>query len=205
MQNLLDKIASVVPALEGWCPVEKAVWMARWIVTQKASKIVDIGVYGGRSLVPMGMAVKFLAEHSPDYHGKVIGVDSYNNEDSTEGETDLANKDWWAQIDLRRIRQAAEKAIAFNGLSHLAELFVTSSAIASVDFDDSTLDLVHIDGQHAESVSCRDVNLWWPKLRNGGVMVMDDTDWHQLQAARKLIGGLGECIHHDEKWEVYQK
>lgn len=205
MHNLLEKISLIVPSLEGWCPVDKARWMATWIVNQRASKIVEIGVFGGRSLMPMGMAVKFLVEHNPGYSGKVVGVDSYDNTDSTEGETDLANRDWWAKTNLKRIREVAEQAIVSLGLAHIVELRVISSTQAVGSFEDGSMDLVHIDGQHAESVSCRDVNLWWPKLRVGGVMVMDDTDWNQLQPARRLVGGMGKCVHHDEKWEVYEK
>lgn len=205
MLDLLKQIAEVVPSLEGWCPVEKAQWMATWLVNQRARAIVEIGVFGGRSLIPMGLAMKFLSEHYPGHEGKVVGVDSYSNEDSTEGESDLANRDWWATIDLGRIRKVAERAILFYELWKFVELRVTTSGIATFDFDDGALDLVHVDGQHAETVSCRDVKFWWPKLRPGGVLVMDDTDWHQLQAARKMAGALGKIIHHDEKWEVYQK
>jgi hypothetical protein len=205
MQDLLDKIALIVPSLEGWCPVDKAQWMATWIVNQRASKIVEIGVFGGRSLIPMGMAVKFLMEHRQPYHGKVVGLDSYNKIDSTEGESDLANRDWWAQINLDKVRAGAELAIVSLGLAHIVDLRVISSTQGVSSFEDGSVDLVHVDGQHAESVSCRDVDLWFPKLRSGGIMVMDDTDWHQLQPARKIIGAIAKCVHHDEKWEVYQK
>ena len=70
---------------------------------------------------------------------------------------------------------------------------------------DLTLDIVHVDGSHNESASTLDVKLWWPKLRVGGIMVMDDTNWHQVQKAKVLVAGLGEQVHESATWEVFQK
>jgi hypothetical protein len=42
------------------------------------------------------------------------------------------------------------------------------------DFENSTLDFVYIDGDHSYEHVLLDMNLWWPKVRNGGVMAGHD-------------------------------
>jgi predicted O-methyltransferase YrrM len=36
------------------------------------------------------------------------------------------------------------------------------------------LDLIHVDGDHSETGTARDIELAWPALRAGGVLVIDD-------------------------------
>jgi predicted O-methyltransferase YrrM len=42
------------------------------------------------------------------------------------------------------------------------------------------LDLVHIDGNHDYVRCADDLARWLPKLRAGGVLVLDDTSWDTI-------------------------
>ena len=55
-----------------------------------------------------------------------------------------------------------------------AYLMRTDFASASSEFNDQTIDLLHIDGMHTyEAVSC-DFATWFPKVRSGGVVLLHD-------------------------------
>lgn len=205
MQQTLDQIAAVVPDLPGWCTIEKAHWLAKWIVAHSCVSIVEIGVFGGRSLIPMAMAGQEFRKNGKHWPGRVIGIDSYNNDDSVASDFTEEGKKWWAAVDLGAIREVCEKKIESLGLKDIVTLMIMSSAVAVTNFADGTLDLVHVDGSHSEEESTRDVKLWWPKLRTGGVMVMDDTNWASVRAARWLASTLGKQVHHNESWEAFQK
>jgi hypothetical protein len=205
MQELLDKVAAVVVTLNGWCTPEKAQWIAKWIVDHRCVTVVDLGVFGGRSLVTMGLAMLQLAKERPGWPGRCIGIDSYSNADCVEGEESVAGKDYWKNLDLASVRKNAEDAIEQYGLKEVCDLIIMTGVEAVKRFDDGTLDFVHVDGSHSEAESTRDVKLWWPKLRTGGLLLMDDTDWPTVRAARFLAESMGKLVHHNVQWEAFQK
>jgi len=205
VKHLLDRIAAVVPTLEGWCTVEKAQWLASWIVRHKCTKVVEIGVFGGRSLIPMGMAMRALDEGETAWPGRVDGFDPYSNQIAEADDTDEANRQWWKTIDLQRVHKVAVEGVVANDVGSVVSIILSTGSTGVMWYGDSSLDIVHVDGSHNEAASTLDVKLWWPKVRTGGVMVMDDTNWAQVQAARALVGSMGKRIHEAGTWEVYQK
>lgn len=205
MQKTLDQIAELVPTLDGWCTVEKAQWLATWIVAHRCVSIVEIGVFGGRSFIPMALAMRAMDYYGGPWPGRCIGIDSYSNADCVASEDTPEGRQYWGSLDLPAIRAKAEEAIRQLGLKDICQLMITTGVNALTTFADGTLDLVHVDGSHSEADSCKDVKLWWPKLRVGGVMVMDDTNWMSVRKARSIAAGLGKQVHQNEAWEAFQK
>jgi len=205
MEEFLEQVGNTVITLNGWCTPEKACWIAKWIIEHRCVSAVDLGVFGGRSLVAMGLAMKYLDKKRGPWPGRVIGIDSYSNEDCVKGEESAAGKDYWGKLDLQAVRKNAEEAIERLGLKEICSLMIMKGTEAVSSFGDGTLDFVHVDGSHSEEESTRDVKLWWPKLRPGGTMLMDDTDWPSVRAARFLAESLGKLVHHNVQWEAFQK
>lgn len=205
MEKLLARIADFVPTVHGWCTVEKAQWLARWIVERQCTRIVEVGVFGGRSLVPMAMAMDYIQRLGIVQDCKLDGIDAYSNEAAEARDVDGPNKDWWKSVNLEVIQQMAKDAVIRHKVGHIVDFLVCTSVQAVVKIDDLSLDLVHVDGSHNQEESTRDVEIWWPKLRSGGVMVMDDTNWPSVASARALAARLGALVHHNEAWEAYQK
>ena len=50
----------------------------------------------------------------------------------------------------------------------------SDSAQASQQFADYSIDFVYVDAEHTFSAVKRDIELWWPKLKVGGVLAGDD-------------------------------
>jgi hypothetical protein len=55
------------------------------------------------------------------------------------------------------------------------------------------VDVLHIDGNHSEEQSTADVHMWLPKIRSGGLVWFDDTDWKSTENARRLLAE--RCEH----------
>ena len=59
------------------------------------------------------------------------------------------------------------------------ELLQMESREAAPDFTDESVDLVFVDGFHSEEVVRGDLELYWPKLRKGGILCGHDyCDFH---------------------------
>jgi hypothetical protein len=49
------------------------------------------------------------------------------------------------------------------------------------------IDLLHIDGNHSEKASMRDVELWLPRVPSGGFVVFDDINWDTTKKAVQYL------------------
>jgi len=55
------------------------------------------------------------------------------------------------------------------------------------------IDILHIDGNHEEESSCKDVELYLPRVKKGGYVWFDDANWHQTQKAINLLQNKFNC------------
>jgi hypothetical protein len=62
-------------------------------------------------------------------------------------------------------------------------LIRSSSETIVQNFEDASIDMIFIDGDHRYEPVLRDLNLWFPKIRSGGVISGDDWDWKQVRDA----------------------
>jgi len=46
---------------------------------------------------------------------------------------------------------------------------------AATQFQNESIDLLHIDGMHTYEAVKRDFEQWWPKMRPGGIVLLDDS------------------------------
>ena len=98
MSTLLQDIERMIPALPGWCTVEKAHSLAKLIVERKPQLAVEIGIFGGRSLFAQAMALRSNGS------GIIYGIDPFEKEAALEGEKDPGNINWWTNsVDLEKI------------------------------------------------------------------------------------------------------
>lgn len=195
--HISQAIAQAIPTMQGWCTIEKGHHLARLVLEHHPKLTVEIGVYAGRSLVSLALAARAVG-------GFVVGIDAWAKEANCDGwEDDNENKRWWATVDMEPFYQQAQTAIAIWGLrDHCAVLRAKAEAAAAVF---GSIDMLHIDGNHSEVTSCRDVALYLPKLRPGGVLVFDDTNWSSTALAIRRIGEECELCEDKDAYRVYRK
>jgi hypothetical protein len=73
--------------------------------------------------------------------------------------------------------RAADLAAAEGALEPFgdrARLWPMESGLAASHFPDGSLDFAYIDGDHRAEAVLRDLNLWWPKLKAGGLLAGHD-------------------------------
>lgn len=206
--ELEQAITRVVPQMQGWCTVEKALAMAQLIEDTKPNVIVELGVFGGRSLIPQALALQ-AQQSSPVSPARIYGIDPWKKDACLEGTNDKANDEWWAKLDLEAIHRGCMEVIWHYNLDrhctviraageHVAELFP--------DFDGAeSIDILHIDGNHSELASTRDVGLWLPRVASGGYIWLDDTDWATTQKAVEMVSEQCDLVKDFGKFRLYRK
>ena len=192
--------AFVATCSHGWCTPFKAKWLADHILREHLNHVVEIGVFTGRSLIPMGLAVQELARG-----GYVLGIDPYSLERQTESVEIEGHITWARDIPYEQFHCETLAAIRSAGVSECCGLIrAASDEIACLI---GPLDLLHIDGCHSVLASSRDVEVWTPKVRSGGLIVLDDATWSSVAEARAMLRD--RCgppsFTSDDGWECYRK
>jgi predicted O-methyltransferase YrrM len=156
--------------------------------------VVEIGVWAGRSLVPMALALKALNK------GKIIGIDPWDAKASIEGMTG-ENLKWWQEVDHEKIFQQCCDWLTRAGIN----LFVDIHRCRSDQFQPPPqIDILHIDGCHGEKASCYDVDKYADKVRVGGLLFMDDVLW--ARKATDKLAGLGFVeLYKMDTGSMYQR
>jgi len=154
--------------LEGWCSHEKAVILIDIILKNHPETVVEIGVFGGKSLIPMAVALQACEK------GTIYGIDPWDSHDSVEGLV-AEHKDWWGAIDHRKIFQDLVAKIQDFQLNNIVLIPHTSEEATPIE----GIEVLHIDGNHSDDASYLDVTKWVPLVVSGGWVIFDDVDWHE--------------------------
>lgn len=187
-QHVQDAIHHYVPTLHGWLLPERGCEMADAIFETRPKLCVELGVFGGRSLISQAFALREINDG-----GVVVGIDPWRVEDALDGEKDEANRNWWRNnIDIEAIHRSAMKAIWDHHIEPWCSVIRAASQHAAPIFGD--IGLLFIDGNHSETASMRDVETWVPKVRSGGYIFCDDNDWPSTQPAYARLKEMADVV-----------
>ena len=198
------KLATVMPALEGWCTPEKALKLVEVIITNHIHQVVEIGIYGGKSLIPMALAVQAVNPTS----GNCYGIEAWSNQVAIEEQTCPENDTWWSKLDIILIKNKFLKYLtesSLAGIVRIIELPVTESLqIFKQRRYRRKIGLIHVDGNHSENQSVRDVKLAHSILHHNGVLVLDDIDWQSVAKAHRWIKNHGVTMFEAPGFGIYR-
>ena len=96
---LEEKVSRCLETIDGWCSPKKAAWLARLIVSRQVKNVLEVGIFGGKSLIPIALAVQSAGG------GTVIGVEPWSADVAISEPTDETNDTWWASVDFARIKE----------------------------------------------------------------------------------------------------
>lgn len=147
---------------------------------------VELGVWFGNNMC-------YLLDNCPNIY-TLIGIDPYK-----------PYQDWNRYIGDDLINQA--KSTAFNNLNNFPKekwsLHVAESEIVSNYFGYKSLDFIFIDGDHSYEMCYKDLNLWYDKIRSGGLFSGHDFSLPGVNKAllqfrqEKNIKGFFKVIRND--------
>lgn len=194
--HLKTQILTETPNIHGWTTPERCVELAELVFQYKPKLCVEIGTFAGRSAFAIGLALKSIGS------GQLCTIDPFRHDDALEAEND-ANRAWWSTVDLDAIHTKMVKDLWRLGL----EKWVIPIRAASQNCYGvlGGIDLLFIDGNHSEVASCRDVELYLPRVNRGGIVEMDDADWPSTQKAIGMLGQECDMVKNAGHWRIYRK
>ena len=198
---LMVKIKELLPTVDGWCTPDKAKHLVDAIIERRPMLCVEIGVFGGSSLLPQAMALQLNKQ------GVIHGIDPWSTGAALEEMLGEENKAWWAKVDLEQIYQNCRNHVERLKLTNHVQLIRDKAENVVGGFVDETVDILHIDGNHSEELSYKDATLYLPKVKRGGMVAFDDIWWADgtsnvttrkaimflLQSCTRL-GLVGDCM-----------
>lgn len=172
----------------GWCPEHKA---DRLAMHSKSAKVCcEIGVFCGQSFFAMALG---------NVDAEMIAIDPWSEQEAAQDVAPGAEKayDWENVYDtfLKNLNmyKVGDRTMVLRMPSMLAAEFVVEP-----------IDLLSLDGNHDTVKVLQDVKTWLPKVRKGGVIVLDDTNWGSVKpAAEWLKERCGECREF-ETWSEFR-
>lgn len=183
--EVLEAIRRIIPFLPGWTSAERCCEMADAVLETRPKICVELGVFGGRSLIAQGLALRHAN------CGVIAGIDPWRAEHALEGEC-KENAAWWSRVDLNKIHQTCMEAVWQNGLESHISVIRNASQYAAPLFGE--IDYLYIDGNHAEMPCLRDVETFVPKVRRGGYVIVDDADWPSTQKGYARLRELADVV-----------
>jgi len=185
----------------GWCTREKTECLYKLVNDNTPNLIVEFGVFGGRSLIPMALALK------KNNNGKIIGIDPWDREASiTSYDKEDPNYKWWFNVDHNAIFKSFIDSIHEYKINNYVAYYRKRSNEVVNLFADQSIDILHQDGNHTESISSEEVELYYNKVKPGGFWLMDDCDWPTTLKAQELIITKGYSLFADyTAWKVFKR
>lgn len=164
-QNLKNQ---VLKALKGsWCSQEKTNLLMDLVLLEKPEVCVEIGAFSGSSILPVGATLQFLKK------GKVYAIDAWSNTVATQYWDDKdPNKAWWASLDMKAVHKSYQALISSWKLKNYCQELAMSSENAIKKLE--SIDFLHLDGDYSEIGSLNDVQLYLPKVKSGGYILLSN-------------------------------
>lgn len=124
----------------------------------------EIGVFKGETSKALLEAFPKLFLHMVDPWREWGEGDSYRKHKRTGN---LTQEEW------DKVYRSAMHNVMFYGLKRFM-IHKTTSEKAATGFEDQSLDMTFIDGDHTYEMVKQDIKLWPPKIRKGGLIIFHD-------------------------------
>lgn len=166
MKTLFETIIRTNPTIGGWCEIDKAIHLASMVVALQPECVLEIGVFSGRSLIPMALALKAVGS------GVIIGIDPWSKEVAVREQISNEHRKWWDECPIEKIYQDFIGHINKLDLNKHVTVIRQESRFVQPP---AKINILHVDGSHGDT-TVNDVIKFAPRVVAGGFLIMDDTD-----------------------------
>jgi hypothetical protein len=177
-------MARLLEGVDGWLhPAEAAVLYhaACQAHTRAPACVVEIGSWQGRSTIALATAAK---EAGGD---RVVAIDPHISTASFDGDANLA---------------ALERNLVARDLRSFVDIVREPSGEAAERFEDGSIDVLFIDGDHSYEGASIDIEAYAPKLRPGAVVGFNDPHLEGVHRALKALVLVEGSAFAEPRWVV---
>lgn len=169
----------------------KVLVLADLIIAHDLNRVVEIGVYRGRLLLPLARLLTFIRR------GEAIGIDPYSASAAVQHDEHRRPIDliaWAHSVDWETLYEELLSCVDRWKLGDRCRILRRSSQDAGDAFGRASIDLLHVDGNHDCEAVARDVELFLPKVRPGGFVVLDDASWPSVRQLCDELSRANELV-----------
>ena len=158
-----------------------------------AQNIVEIGV-------AYGYHADFICTNLPSIN--YVGIDpylaGYDVEDIFCNDVQVLLQENEPQFAMDRLFTVVSSNL--ERFSGRARLIREKSWLGADLFEDGSLDIVYIDGDHTYEAVVKDLAAWYPKVKKGGIICGDDIGWPGVKKAVDEF-----FIHLNKEYQIISK
>lgn len=127
--------------------------------------LIEVGVWEGDSL---SILTKLLVKNNKNDF-RVFGIDLW------QSPPDMVKK--YGEERMANAFNTCRKCLKEKKIDHLIELMVIDSVKGAEFFEDKSVDYVFIDADHSYESVLADITVWYPKVKEGGIISGHDYKW----------------------------
>ncbi|KPK32154.1 MAG: hypothetical protein AMS24_04880 [Chlamydiae bacterium SM23_39] len=172
----------------GWFGENNAKGLKTLIEQRRIKTVVELGSWLGKSTM-------YIAEHLPE-DGKVYAVDHWlgsrvhHNNKAVKNLLPTLYEQFLSNVVQKNL---TEKIIPWK--------MTTVEAAKKMSLEGKLVDLVYIDAAHDEESVYQDMSMWYPLIKEGGVMCGDDWGWGKNLPVQRAVKQY--AFDNNLKYKVY--
>lgn len=159
---------NMIQYLKGtWCSEEKVRLLMDLVYVTQPRVCVEIGVLTGSSILPVAATLAYLEQ------GSVMAIDAWSNAIAIRNmDLDDPNRAWWSTVDMEGAYKLFESRLSLYGLINYCDVIREDSKSAAKLVEE--IDFLHLDGDYTEKGSLEDVQIYLPKVKPGGYILLSN-------------------------------
>lgn len=178
--------------IEGWFGAQQAYFISKIIDSlPDGASIVEIGAW-------MGKSTRFTAQYLKDKNRKIkyTVIDTFKGSQNEQLHLNIVASNGGTVRN--KFYQNIEPVKDF------VSVIEEDSNVAHKSFEDNSLDLVFIDGDHSFEQVCKDIFNFYPKVKNNGIISGDDYRpvWGVFNAVPLMLGTINTNIFGQIWWSL---
>jgi tRNA G46 methylase TrmB len=192
----------LVKDVGGACPPHKFMYVYNNYIQDKNIKnIVEIGVYNGCFLLPIASMNNNIQSYGIDPYNYYLQSDIEDKSLYKVASNLTTNNDFLQNVYDRLLNNIKKFDLNVKIMRDKAENVVNY-------FEDNSIDILHIDGNHDYEYVLKDLNLYNTKIIQNGIIIVDDINWKSVKEALDyflLTTPDFKLIYSENEWCIIQK
>jgi GR25 family glycosyltransferase involved in LPS biosynthesis len=197
-----SEIIDEVHKITGWSNPRRTNKLLDFLYENKPKTCVEIGTFGGSTAFQIAKVLSFLNQ------GVLYSIDAWDPQEASKGLKKDSAIQWWHSINLENVKHGCQSMIVAKQLESYCKLIHLTSKKAVSLFSDETIDFLYIDGNDSAEGSLEDVTTYFPKVRVGGFICLNNLDKQEKNESIAFL--MKHCIWNKEEslgisYLVFQK
>lgn len=186
-----------------WCSAKKAEMIMDLVFAIRPQVCVEIGVFNGSSILPVAATLRHINA------GCIYAIDAWSNAEAVKHmPASDPNFVWWSHVNMDNAKNKFTSLIKEWNLQSCCSVVHATSELAAQRIPE--IDFLHLDGNFCEEEALRDVELFLPRVKAGGYILLSnlfqvvDNEYTKMSSMWRLFDEC-EIIYEIDNAALFRK